>query len=59
MWYPVASLLVVWVTPQDCPDVIGVPNKIEKTLWEVGETLEYPSTGAAMGLVDCVFLSAL
>ena len=54
-----ASLLVARVPPQDWPDVTGAPDKVEKALWEVWETLEYPSAGAAMGPACCMFLSAL
>ena len=49
MWYPVASLLAAWAPPKNWRDVSGAPNMVEKALWVVGETLEKPSTQAAMG----------
>ena len=35
------------------------PDTMEKVLWEVRETLEWPSTCSAVGAMGWVFLSAL
>ena len=50
IWHTVAILLALWVPPREWPDVSGTPDTLEKALQVVGETLEQPSAGAAVGL---------
>ena len=43
IWYQVASLLAAGALPQNCPNVIGAPDMVEKVLQVVRETLEKQS----------------
>lgn len=43
IWYLVASLLAAWALLQNCHNVSGAPDMVEKAMQVVRETLEKPS----------------